>query len=96
MEESLGGDDAVLVRHLDWEVGAWVDGSGLAVLVGDFVHVDLVEDDFDAHAAATLGIVDEDEFAAFAFWELAEEVVVGGALGLDVVFHGGGDGWVPG
>lgn len=95
-EEALGGDYAVLVGHLDGKIGAWVDGGGLAISVGDFVHVDFVEDDFDAHPAFVLGVVDEDEFASFAFWELAEKVVVGWALGVHVVVHCGGDGWVPG
>ena len=84
-EEPLSGHDAVLVAHLDGEVGARINGVGLAVGVWDLVHVDFVEDDLDADATAALGVVDEDEFAAFAVWELAEEVVVGWALLVDVV-----------
>ena len=95
-EEPLVGDHAVLVGHLDREVGAWVDGCGLPVFVGNFIHVDFVEDDFDAHTAAALGIVDEDEFAPLAVGKLAEQVVVGWALGIDVVVHGSGDGGVSG
>lgn len=56
----------MLVTHLDGEVGAWVDGVGLAIGIGDLVHIDLVKDDFDAYSTAALGIVDEDELAPFA------------------------------
>jgi hypothetical protein len=89
-EKALSWDDTVLVAHLNREVGAWVDRIGLTVGVWDFVHVHFVQDDFDAHATAAVGVIDEYEFAAFAVWELAEEIFVCGALGVDVVvFHAG-------
>ena len=57
-EEPLGRDDTVLVAHLDGEVGARIDCVGLAVGVRDLVHINLVENDLDADAAAALWVVD--------------------------------------
>jgi hypothetical protein len=83
-KEALPKHHAILIAHLDREVCARIDGVRFTVGVRDLVHVDPVEGDLDADAAAALWIVDEDELAAFAVWEMAEEVFVGGALFVEV------------
>lgn len=52
--------------------------------VGHLVHVDLIEHDADAHAGPTLVVVDENEFAAFGFGDVAEKMAL---LVLVFLFH---------
>lgn len=77
---------------LHGEIRAGKHRAGLAVRVWDFFHVDLVEHYFYAHAVAALRVFDEDEFALFAFGEVAVAGCVGGGVGVGVVV-GVGD-WV--
>ncbi len=59
--------------HLHRKERARVDRVAAAVGVGHLFEMDVVERDADADARLALGVVDEDEFAALGFREVAEE-----------------------
>lgn len=73
--------------HLHGEVAPWEHRVRLAVRVGHFLHLNLVERDADPHPRVPSRVVDEDEFAAFALGKIAVE---GGRLLVVFGFAGQG------